>query len=331
MKNLVSALKSGLAASVFAAALLPGIAAAETWRGYSFISSASHPDYLHLESFGKKIEEITGGAITTRTNVGGSLPIPGTAITEAVADNIVTFAHDGYYTGNLPIGALPMLPMLVPDHETFLRMMRLVEPVLAAELDKLGVVLLATYNFPIQTIWGIPEVERLDQLKGMKVRVGNLPIAEFMLRNGATPVTLATADVAAALERAVVNGIVTASAGGGRLWGDMLNSNYRLPLNYDLMMIIANKEAFEAQDPAIQEKIREAARASAASLTAELASLEDSVTAELQEKGLKVTVASDEDIAAAREAVKSYWPEWAAGVGPVAEALLNEVLAEIAK
>ena len=97
------------------------------------------------------------------------------------------------------------------------------------------------------------------------------------------------------------------------------------------MMIIANKEAFEAQDPAVQEKIREAARASAAALTAELAALEDSVTAELQGKGLKVTAASDEDIAAAREAIKSYWPEWAAGVGPAAEALLNEVLAEIAK
>jgi TRAP-type C4-dicarboxylate transport system substrate-binding protein len=190
-----------LAALAIALGAAPSAQAASMWKGYSFISSTTHPDYKHLESLADEIEKIGQGDIRTKVNVGGSLPISGTSITQAVGDGVLTFAHDGYYTGNLPIGGISMLPMLIPDHDAFLRAKEKIEPVLASELAKKGVTLLATYNFPEQTIWGASEITSLNALKGSKMRVGNAPIAEFMLRNGATPITLATADVAPALER----------------------------------------------------------------------------------------------------------------------------------
>jgi TRAP-type C4-dicarboxylate transport system substrate-binding protein len=314
-----------LAALAIALGAAPSAQAASMWKGYSFISSTTHPDYKHLESLADEIEKIGQGDIRTKVNVGGSLPISGTSITQAVGDGVLTFAHDGYYTGNLPIGGISMLPMLIPDHDAFLRAKEKIEPVLASELAKKGVTLLATYNFPEQTIWGASEITSLNALKGSKMRVGNAPIAEFMLRNGATPITLATADVAPALERSVVDGVVTASAGGGRLWGDLLHSNYRLPLNYDLMLIIANKDAFDALSAEQHEKLRAAAKASADSLTAELADMENKVTQELQEKGLNVVQAEPQDITSARELMIEYWDTWAAGVSPQAKELLNQV------
>jgi len=303
----------------------PAAHAAKLWKGYTFISSTAHPDYKFLESLAADLEKIGQGALRTKVNVGGSLPISGTSITQAVGEGIVTFAHDGYYTGNLPIGGISMLPMLIPDHAAFLRAKEKIEPVLAAELAKKGVTLLATYNFPVQTIWGVSRIASVKDLKGLKIRVGNAPVAEFMRRQGATPITLATADVAPALERSVVDGVITASAGGGKLWGDLLRSNYRLPINYDLMLIIANREAFEALSVDQQRKIKAAAKASADGLTAELAAMEDRVTADLKAKGLDVVLPNPGDIAAARTLMHAYWSEWAKGVGPQATELLGQV------
>ena len=185
------------------------------------------------------------GRIQTKVNVGGSLPIPATAVTQAVGEGTLTFAHDGFFTGNLPIGALPTLPLLMPTHQDFLKAMEILEPYLAKELDKMGVTLLATYNFPLQTLWAVSKLTSTADLKGKKMRVANVPVSDFMRRFDATPVTLGTPDVAPALERSTIEGLVTASAGGGRLWGDMLKYNYRLGLYYDPMLVIVNKQAFE--------------------------------------------------------------------------------------
>jgi TRAP-type C4-dicarboxylate transport system substrate-binding protein len=91
------------------------------------------------------------------------------------------------------------------------------------------------------------------------------------------------------------------------------------------MLIIANKDAFDALSAEQQEKLRAAAKASADSLTAELADMENKVTQELQEKGLNVVQAEPQDITSARELMIEYWDTWAAGVSPQAKELLNQV------
>jgi TRAP-type C4-dicarboxylate transport system substrate-binding protein len=262
-------------------------------------------------------------------NVGGSLPIPGTAVTQAVGDSTLTFAHDGFFTGNVPLGGLTNLPLLTPTHEDFRKALAILEPYLARELENKGVKLLATYNFPIQTLWAVNKLTSVADIKGKKMRVNNQQQADFMRRFEASPVTLATPDVAPALERATVEGLMTASAGGGRLWGDMLKYNFRLGLNYDLMLIIANKDAFDRLSPDLQAKFVEAAKKDAAELTKELADSEDEVTERLKSKGMVVTLPDGPVRADAVNKVREYWDVWAKGVGPVAVEALAKVRAEI--
>ena len=323
----------------FSAALLSGIvsiaavatpAQAQTvWKGYTFFSTTNHPDYQHLEKLANEFARLSDNKIQTRVNVGGSLPIPGTAVTQAIGDGTLTFAHDGFFTGNVPLGGLTNLPLLTPTHEDFRKALAILEPYLARELEKKGVKLLATYNFPIQTIWAVNKLTSVADIKGKKMRVNNQPQADFMRRFEATPVTLATPDVAPALERATVEGLMTASAGGGRLWGDMLKYNFRLGLNYDLMLIIANKDAYDKLAPDLQAKFVEAARKDAAELTKELANSEDEVTATLKSKGMVVTVPDPSVRVDAVNRVREYWDTWAKGVGPVAVEALAKVRAEI--
>jgi TRAP-type transport system periplasmic protein len=314
--GIVSIIIIGQPASVFAQTM---------WKGYTFFSAANHPDYQHLEKMANEFARLGGGRIQTKVNVGGSLPIPATAVTQAVGEGTLTFAHDGFFTGNLPIGALPTLPLLMPTHQDFLKSMEILEPYLAKELDKMGVTLLATYNFPLQTLWSVSKLTSTADLKGKKMRVANVPVSDFMRRFDATPVTLGTPDVAPALERSTIEGLVTASAGGGRLWGDMLKYNYRLGLYYDPMLVIVNKQAFEKLPPDLQHKFRDAARKDAAELTQELAASEDDVTQQLKAKGMVVTVPNDEARKQAAARVRDYWDQWAKSVSPDAVQALAKI------
>jgi TRAP-type C4-dicarboxylate transport system substrate-binding protein len=318
--GIVSMIMIGQAPSVFAQTM---------WKGYTFLSTTNHPDYQHLEKMANEFARLSGGKIETKVSVGGSLPIPSTAVTQAVGEGTLTFAHDGFFTGNVPIGALPTLPLLMSTHQDFEKSMEILEPYLAADLEKNGVILLATYNFPLQTIWGVSKIASTTDLNGKKMRVGNVPMSEFMRRFGAVPVTLGTPDVAPALERSTIEGLVTASAGGGRLWGDLLKYNYRLGLYYDPMLVIVNKKAFEKLTPDMQKKFREAARKDAAELTKELAASEDDVTAKLKAKGMVVTVPDEAARKAATAKIRDYWDEWAKGVGPNAVQALAKIRAAI--
>jgi TRAP-type C4-dicarboxylate transport system substrate-binding protein len=318
--GIASVIMIGQPASAFAQA---------TWKGYTFFSATNHPDYQHLEKMANEFARLSGGTIHTKVSVGGSLPIPSTAVTQAVGEGTLTFAHDGFFTGNLPIGALPTLPMLMRTHEDFRKSMEILEPYMSAELAKNGVTLLATYNFPLQTIWGVSKITSNADLKSKKMRVGNLPTSEFMRRFGATPVTLGTPDVAPALERSTVEGLITASAGGGRLWGDLLKYNYRLSLYYDPMLVIVNKKAFDKLSPDLQRKFREAARKDAAELTQELADSEDDVTAKLKAKGMVVTVPGDAERKEATDRIRDYWDQWAKSVSPSAVEALAKIRAAI--
>ena len=46
-----------------------------------------------------QIEKETGGELTVRLHLGGSLPINTTTITQAVSDDVVQMGDDGYFLG----------------------------------------------------------------------------------------------------------------------------------------------------------------------------------------------------------------------------------------
>ena len=313
-----TAARALLAAGSVAAALASTVPAdAQTlWKGYTFIPSVTHAAYKSLEAMGAEFAKVSEGKIQVRSSAGGQLPVNATSITQAVGEGIITYAQDGFYTGNIQVGALPFLPMLASSYADFQKIVQLLEPYLESELDKRGVKLLATYNFPQQTIWATFELTAIDQLQGKKLRVANNPQAQFFQRLGAVPVTLGTPEVASALQRSVVDGVVTASAGGGLLWGDMFKSNYRVTICYDNFLIIVNKEAFQKLPADVQPKIVAPARTPAAALTRELAQSEVTSTEMLKGKGIKMTEADAEVIKVMTARAEPVWNEWAKGVGP---------------
>src|ERR1700755_3120649 len=61
----------------------------------------------------ERIEKETNGEVKIKFHLAGSLPINVTNITQAVADGVVQFADDGFFQGNIPIGGILRLPLLI--------------------------------------------------------------------------------------------------------------------------------------------------------------------------------------------------------------------------
>ncbi len=323
--NIARSALGGLVLGISLAAA--GAAAAAEWKAYTYIDAVTTPAYKGLEKLAADFAAATGGEIEIKPNVGGSLPIQASSITQAVGDGVLDIADDMAFVGNIRIGGLIRLPFLMDSAEDYDKARGIWIAHADKELAGLGVKLLAEYHYPAQVLFSSRPVTSLEEIKGLKIRVSSPEQAEFVTRFGGVPVTLAPPEVPSALQSGVINGVLTASAGGGRVWRDFFTHNYRLPVNWTNSMFVVNQGVFDDLSAEDQEKLLTAARAAAASIEKELSDTEDSSTETFAKTGMTVTVPTDAEMAKASEAISDYWQAWADQRGPAAV----EALAEIRK
>lgn len=297
-----------------AALALPRLARAQqvTWTAYSFTPSAQLVPYKQLEALAQRIEQQTGGAFRIRPNVGGSLPINTQNITQATGDGVVQMADDGFFVGAIPVGGVLRLPMLINSREEAEKAGAAVRPYLERAYKRRGCVLLSHYWFPGQTIWSTKPTNSLDDLRGQKLRVTSPEQGEFIRRFGGTAITIGGPEVPSALQSGAVDGVLTASVGGGRLWKDLLKVNYRLAVNYFDSFFIANEEAFGKLSRDQQALLKREAETAARNSTEEHFREEEELTRQIGAGGITIVPAKAEDVVRGRERITPYWDEWAA-------------------
>lgn len=322
---------AALAAMMLGAFLATAPAGATNWKAYSYNPTATHPAIVGLERMGAEIEKATNGKIRMKVNVGGSLPISASDITQAVADNIVQVGADGFFLGNIRIGGVLRLPLLLTTREEYQKAAEIMEPYLEKALAKQGVTLLAQYLYPLQVVWSSRELKSLDDIKGQKLRVTSPEQAEFVKRFGGVPVTIGAPEVSSSLQRGVVNGVFTASAGGGRIWKEMLKYNYRFGPNWFNSLIIVNTKAFDRLSDGEKQAVRKAAKDAAASMTETMRNEEAEITRQLAAAGMVVTEPTQAQIDAGVAKMRDYWPQWAKEVGPEAEEALAKVRSAVGR
>lgn len=309
------------------AVLMTSVAAhaATTWEAYVYNPVASQPAVAATIRFIDEVKQKTDGQLLINIHLGGSLPIKADGITAAVSDNIVQFGDDGFATGTIPITGMLRLPLLLQNYDDLAKAMEIIRPNLEAAYAKRGIVVLGQYTYPFQVLWGKKKITSLADIKGMKLRVTSVEQGEFIRRFGGIPLTMGSPDVAAALDRGVVEGALTASSGGGLVWHDLLKYRYGFPTSYVNSTFVANKEAFDALPPEIQKIVREAAAEQAAWAIKEMQRVEDEVTAQFAKDGMIVTPASPDEIKEATDKLRPYWDEWAKAKGPEASELLAKI------
>jgi len=284
--------------------------AATTWTAYTYSASAQQTAYKGLEALVRQVEQATKGTLKIRPNVGGSLPINTQNITQATGDGLLQLSDDGFFVGAIPVGGVLRLPMLITSLEEAERAGAAVRPFIERAYKRRGCVLLAQYWYPPQVIWSTRPIASLGDLRGQKMRVTSPEQSEFVRRFGGTAITIGAPEVPSALQSGTVDGVLTASVGGGRLWHDLLKANYRLAVNYFDAFFIANDEAFAELPRATQDILRHEAEVAARNITKEHFRDEEEVTRQLAAGGITVTEAKPEDVALGRERIASFWEEW---------------------
>src|SRR5690606_38437137 len=99
--------RAGAACLVACMALLAYPAQAkERWRAYTYTAVSTVTAAKGLKGLLDAIHEETGGELSIRLNLGGTIPIAATNITQAVSDNIVQMGDDAFFLGSVPVGGI---------------------------------------------------------------------------------------------------------------------------------------------------------------------------------------------------------------------------------
>jgi TRAP-type C4-dicarboxylate transport system substrate-binding protein len=306
-------------------------AAADKWDLYIYNAVSTVAAVRGLNRMIEEIEKETGASLTIRLHLGGSLPINTTTITQAVSDGVVQLGDDGYFLGNVPTAGLLRLPMLIRSKEEYAKAAAVMDPILEKAFERKGVVVLGQYLYPFQVPFSRTALTKLAEVKGQKLRVTSPEQGEFVKRLGGVPVTIGAPEVPSALDRGVVDGVFTASTGGGNIWKDLLKYNYRIGVNYFNSVIIANKEAFSKLSPEMQATLHRVVKANMPLITEAMDREEEEVTGKMAAGGMVVTREDPADVEAATKLIAPYWEEWAKSKGPDALNALKQIRAALGR
>jgi len=331
MKGLGKLFASIALAASFAGASTVHSLAQEQWTAYSHLSSANTTAAKALQHIADDFAAATNGQIVTQVNVGGQLPIASNAVTQAVGDGVIQLADNGYYSGDIPIGGILGLPLLVSTPAEYDAALKVWTPHLATEFDKRGVVLLAAYTFPSQVLFSTKEITALDGYVGLKVRPSSPEQAEFIRRFGGVPISTNSSEIASALQTGTIDALFTASSSGGTTYKDLWKYNYRLGLNYFVSLFVVNKDTFEGLSQEHQTALKDIAQRRAAEASQIMSESEGAATQALAAAGVTVSEPSADDSAKAVQTISSFWDDWGKSQSAETQAVLAEVRAAIGK
>lgn len=319
-----------LALTISLATALPA-RAADKWDLYVYNAVSTVAAVKGLVKVTDEIEKETGGALSVRLHLGGSLPINTTTITPAVSDDVVQMGDDGYFLGNVPIGGVLRLPMLIQSLDEYRKAATIMEPYLQKAFERKGVIVLGQYLYPYQVAFSSKKLTSLGDFKGQKIRVTSPEQSEFIKLLGGVPVTIGAPEVPSALDRGVVDGVLTASSGGGNIWKDLLKYNYRLGINYFNSVIIVNKERFNKLPQDVQAKVRKIVGDNMPLITSAMQGEEKVLTKKFADGGMVITKESPADVQQGMKIMAAYWDEWAKTKGPEATEALKKVRAALGR
>ena len=304
---------------------------AKDWTGYTYSSVSTTAAVKGMNRIAERVATETKGDLTITVHLGKTLQIASSDITQAVGDGIVDFAADFFFSGNVPIARVLNLPLLIENDEEWNKAYAALEPTLVKAFADQNVVVLGGYRYPEQTIFTTFPVKSLADIAGHKIRVTSPEQGKFVEEFGGAAITLSGSEVPTALERGVIEGVLTASAGGAKNWHEFLPYDYRFPVNYGNSMIIANADAFAALSEADQAALRSVVSDESAKITAEFTVDEADQQAAQAASGMTITPMIEGETAAAREKLAPFWESWAKENGPEYEEALKLVRAAIGK
>jgi len=304
--------------------------AVTTWDYYTY-GGVTHALTKAQVRFADDVLKRTNGKLKIIVRPAGELPYRIDEVGRITGEGTVQLgsAYMGFLSGTIPLAGMTGNSFLVRNYAELEKVYPIIEKYMKPEFDKLGVRPLFRFAWGAQNPFGIGKpIITADDFAKKKFRTNDPKQAEMLKRLGASSVTLATAEVTVSMQRGLVDGIFSATAGMVTSkwvelvkWAWIADVNIGGP-NWELM----NVKAYEALEPDVRKALDEAAAEWGPRINSEFEQLEISDRESLKPKyGVEVHKPSQEVIDDMTKKMVPAWEEWAKKTGPKAEAMLKEI------
>jgi TRAP-type C4-dicarboxylate transport system substrate-binding protein len=257
-------LKAGLMGALLAAAFA-GTAAADDWD-----MPTPYPDNnfhtRNIMEFARQVRDTTGGsapgAINITVHPNQSLVKHG-EIKNAVRSGQVQIGEFLLSTlsNENALYGVDSVPFLATGYDASWKLWQASKPQVEALLAEQGLVVLFAVAWPPQGIYANKEINKVEDLAGLKFRTYNAATERLAQLAGAVPTQIEASDIAQAFATGRVEAMVTSSSTGAnsKAW-DFLKYYYDTQAWLPKNVVVINKDVFESLDPAKRESIMAAAK-----------------------------------------------------------------------
>jgi len=283
-----------------------------------------------MQQFAKDIADQTGGKFKIQVFPAKELPYSATQMPQIIRNRDVELADGlgGFIAGQLPLVGVFDLPFLITDSEKLKTAWLVASPFLNKSLKKFNARVLFPYAWPAQNLWSTVPINKLEDIKGKKIRCTNRQQVELIKLLGGAPVTMTTSEVPPAVQRKVIQGVLSAAyAILGAKWSDFLDYGYVMDLHLAISLIMVNEKAYEELPPEFKKVLDETALKYSNKLLAEFPNVKEQAARKtLAEQGMQIVNATPQEIDKAKSLIRPHWEKWAKENGSEAEKMLQAVL-----
>lgn len=215
-------------------------------------------------------------------------------------------------------------PFLATDYDAAWRLWQAQKPVITQVLQRQGLMPLFAVAWPPQGLYTRREINRVEDLRGLKFRSNSAVLDRFAQLAGAAPTQVEAPDIPQAFATGQVEAMITSSSTGvdSRAW-DFLTHYYDIQAWLPKNIVIVNQAAFRRLDQAQQQAVMRAAEA-AERRGWEMSRQEtETRTRQLRENGIRVNAPSPELVAGLQRIGQQMIEEWQRAAGADGAAVLQ--------
>ena len=231
----------------------------QQWNCTVYMPSITAFYDVQMQKAFDRIKKRTNGLLSIKVVPSGVLPIKPADWMRAVKAGELQMSLLGadYHASDYPMWGLLNVPYLYSDEFKKRLVWDAARPILQREMHKDGIHILKYRPCPNQSL-NLSKAVDLFNLKGLKVRSYSKPISRIIETIGGIPVTMASAEVATALERGTIQGVLTTASAILQLgWTKPLPYTYDIHLPLGIWSLAINDRLWHSLPCGVQNIVHE--------------------------------------------------------------------------